>query len=81
VVVTVHAADDALHIDVSNQGPPVADHVREHLFEPFASGREHGNGLGLALAREIVLAHQGEITYTHAEGVTHFSVRLPWRAS
>jgi len=43
--------------------------------------RERGNGLGLALVREIVLAHQGDVAYEHADGATHFIVSLPWRAS
>jgi signal transduction histidine kinase len=81
VVLTAHISDNTLHIDVSNQGPPVPAQVREHLFEPFVSGRERGNGLGLALVREIVMAHQGDVAYEHAEGVTHFIVSLPWRAS
>ena len=81
IVVTTRTSADMLRIDVSNHGPPVPAQVREHLFEPFASGRERGNGLGLALVREIVLAHQGDVAYEHADGATHFIVSLPWRAS
>jgi signal transduction histidine kinase len=35
--------------------------VRERLFEPFVSGRPGGAGLGLALARRIVVLHGGSL--------------------
>ncbi|MCC8537904.1 PAS domain-containing sensor histidine kinase, partial [Xanthomonas codiaei] len=40
-----------------------------------------GNGLGLALVREIVRAHGGQVRYAHTDGLTDFIVELPWRAS
>ncbi|HZD74322.1 MAG TPA: ATP-binding protein, partial [Actinomycetota bacterium] len=71
-------------------GIPAAD--RERVFERFtrlddARSREHGGaGLGLAIAREIVRAHGGELTAEDAAPGARLVIRLPaeapagWRA-
>ena len=81
VTLTVAADADLLRLSVANRGEPVPAPVAAHLFEPFASGRSDGNGLGLALVREIARAHGGEVRYAHHDGVTSFLLELPWRAS
>jgi signal transduction histidine kinase len=72
---------NAVEVRVSDTGPGVPDEVRAHLFEPFATGRPDGTGLGLALCREIVQNHGGrvELEATGAAGAT-FLVALPARA-
>ncbi len=57
---------DAGHavITVSDEGPGVPEGAREQIFEKFHRGSRqgsHGFGLGLAISREIVLAHGGRI--------------------
>jgi len=52
----------AWKLTVSDNGPGIAPEVRGRLFEPFVSGRAGGVGLGLALARRVVVLHGGEIT-------------------
>jgi two-component system, NtrC family, sensor histidine kinase HydH len=46
---------------VADSGPGVSAEVRPHLFEPFYTTRPEGTGLGLALCREIVRQHGGDI--------------------
>ena len=52
-------------LDVKDEGPGIAVQDKSHIFEPFyrssASRQIAGVGLGLAIAREFVLAHQGEL--------------------
>ena len=70
-----------LTIDVADDGPGIAEPVRARLFEPFAgSSKADGNGLGLAICRELVRAHGGEIELlgTGAQGSV-FRLRLPAR--
>jgi signal transduction histidine kinase len=46
---------------VIDTGPGLAPDALEHLFEPFYTTKAEGTGLGLAIAREIALAHRGEL--------------------
>jgi K+-sensing histidine kinase KdpD len=62
-------ADDIIEIAVEDQGPGIASHLRERVFERFyrvtsngtASGPAGGIGMGLAIAKGIVEAHSGRI--------------------
>ena len=46
---------------VADTGPGLAPEVIGHLFEPFFTTKAEGTGLGLAIAREIALAHNGDL--------------------
>ncbi len=46
---------------VDDTGPGLAPEVTGHLFEPFFTTKAEGTGLGLAIAREIALAHRGDL--------------------
>ncbi len=63
VTVRARRAGDAAVIEVDDNGPgiPTADH--ERVFERFVRGTHDGNGcgLGLAIVREIVQQHRGEV--------------------
>ena len=52
---------EAMIIEVADDGPGVPVELAEHIFDPLVTGREHGTGLGLALARRIASAHAGAI--------------------
>lgn len=66
------------HIRVRDWGPGIPESVRPSLFKAFSSNKAGGTGLGLATARDIVLAHGGQIGLekTGPEGTT-FMVCLP----
>jgi signal transduction histidine kinase len=59
--VALEPSGDGFEIRLDDRGPGLPAAVRERLFEPFASGQPGGAGLGLALARRIVLLHEGEL--------------------
>ena len=69
----------SITVRVRDTGPGIHPEIRNRLFEPFASaGKKNGTGLGLALARQTVLDHGGEM-WAESElgrGATFF-VRLP----
>jgi len=75
------AAGGLLTLAVRDHGPGVPAELQGQLFEPFATGRPDGTGLGLALAREVALAHGGELRHeAPADGGARFTMELPWRA-
>jgi signal transduction histidine kinase len=53
----------ALLLQVDDNGEGVPASLVPTLFEPFATGRADGTGLGLALAREVAFAHGGDLRY------------------
>jgi signal transduction histidine kinase len=62
-LVSAAAGQGKAIIDLADDGPGLPDAVRATLFRPFAhSTRRDGAGLGLAIARDLMLAHGGEIT-------------------
>ncbi len=71
-----------VHLTLRNRGAPIRAELLPHLFEPFRRGEQaeqrSGLGLGLFIAREVVLAHGGEIeAHSEARSGTVFRVRLP----
>ena len=61
LVISTRRAADVVHLRFADNGPGIAPAERERIFEPYRSGRSGGLGLGLALAKGIVLAHGGTI--------------------
>ncbi|MBL8487749.1 MAG: HAMP domain-containing histidine kinase [Rhodocyclaceae bacterium] len=62
---------------VANTGAPLPEAVREHLFEPFVSGREGGHGLGLWVTYQTVTQLGGQIAADWRDGEVRFTVSLP----
>jgi two-component system sensor histidine kinase GlrK len=81
VRVTLTSEADRAVIDVTDQGPGVPESDRDKIFEPFfrspATRSVAGVGLGLAIARELVLAHQGSLDLLPSETGCHFRLALP----
>jgi signal transduction histidine kinase len=51
--------------------------LEPRLWEPFATARAKGIGLGLPMARAAVEAHGGSLTYTRLPEGSRFNLRLP----
>ncbi len=70
-------AGNCVLIEVEDTGPGIPCGIRDRLFEPFVTaGKDHGLGLGLALSRQTVLDHGGDMWIEPAAGA-RFVVRLP----
>lgn len=55
--------EPALDLEVIDNGPGVPAHVAAEIFRPYFTLSATGSGLGLAVVRQIVLAHGWEISY------------------
>lgn len=72
-----HGENEVL-IAVEDHGPGIKAEVVQKIFEPFFSTKQHGTGMGLAICRSIVEAHDGRLWVDHApEGgaIFRFTVR------
>jgi signal transduction histidine kinase len=68
----------AVVVDVEDTGPGVAESVRDRLFEPLITTKDHGSGLGLALVKRVAERHGGSVGHEpRPGGGARFSLRLP----
>ena len=69
-------------LTVQDEGPGIPWGWDEKIFEPFASTKETGIGLGLTICRRIIESHGGTIAARSLEqGGAEFEVRLPMSSS
>lgn len=69
---------DCVCLDVIDTGCGMSEEVLVKLFKPFHTTKKEGNGLGLATARKIILAHGGNIDVQSEAGRgSKFTIRLP----
>lgn len=81
VRVGAHKTARGLRVTVEDTGPGVPEDVRARLFEAFFTTKPSGTGLGLLLAKEIILEHKGELSVeTSSLGGAAFHVDLPQQA-
>jgi two-component system sensor histidine kinase FlrB len=71
------AGRDRAQIVVSDNGPGVPLLLRERIFEPFFTTRARGNGIGLAIVKSVVEAHQGSVRLADSPRGAKFIIDLP----
>ncbi|MEV0389471.1 HAMP domain-containing sensor histidine kinase [Nonomuraea sp. NPDC050643] len=82
VTVTLEGGETAV-LAVENDGVEISAEDRDRIFERFtrldaARSRDTGGtGLGLAIARDVAMAHRGQICVEDCEGGARFVLRLP----
>lgn len=72
---------DSVLVEVADTGPGISAEILDHLFQPFVTaGKKNGLGLGLALSRQTILDHGGDMWAESQPGHgAHFFFRLPLR--
>jgi len=76
--VTLLASEDHAEIVVADSGPGIRDDVLPKIWEPEFTTKRRGTGLGLALVRQAILAHDGTVgARNRPEGGAEFRVRIP----
>lgn len=78
---SLHAArsDGSVRVAVRDTGPGIPAEVQGHIFDPYFSTKEHGTGIGLALADKLVRQHQGQLDFRTGPAGTTFAITLPVR--
>jgi signal transduction histidine kinase len=65
-------------IQITDQGVGIAPSDLQKIFQPFYTRRPGGTGLGLTIAKKIILDHQGQIWAQASAGTgAQFSITLP----
>jgi signal transduction histidine kinase len=73
-----HVLPSWIAIVVEDNGPGIAEDLVDRIFTPYVSTKDSGLGLGLAMCRQIVQSHGGQITAaSRPEGGAAFTVQLP----
>jgi len=78
VLVAVYEDEPYMVIAVDDNGPGVSEEQRDQVFDAHFTSKAEGTGLGLALVKGVVEAHNGYIRYTESPlGGARFEARIP----
>lgn len=67
-----------VEICIADRGPGIAGEIADQIFEPFATTKKEGLGLGLSISRTIIQSHNGHLTVADcSDGGAAFRIRLP----
>lgn len=83
VEVGIRSARGQVTVIIINAGTEIAEDDRTRIFHKFyqadRSRSTQGNGIGLAVVKQVVSLHHGEVSVQSENGLTMFAVQLPQR--
>lgn len=78
VKINLSCDEDYCYVSIRDNGEGIPEEIQDRIFVPNFTTKSSGSGLGLAMVKQIVDAHHGEISFTTEHGVgTEFVVKLP----
>jgi len=80
LIITTSTMNGSVNINISDTGAGISKENLKKIFSPFftTKSKEGGLGLGLAVVRDIVNRHNGEVKMESEEGSgTTFNIRMP----
>ncbi len=81
VSIAAGSNEHEFYLSISNAGNKIPDHAIKNLFRPFSRGeagaQQKGLGLGLFIASQIAIAHEGSIDVESTDKQTCFTLRIP----
>jgi signal transduction histidine kinase len=81
VISSRRVGDDSIRIRVRDTGAGIAPEIAARIFDPFFTTKTEGIGMGLAISRTIIEAHDGRIWASPASsGGSCFQFTIPVRA-
>jgi signal transduction histidine kinase len=75
--IKVAIRDKMAVVALTNNGKKIPSYILENIFEPFISTKSLGTGLGLAVCKEIIEKHGGQISVVSDDDSTTFYFSLP----
>ncbi|OKL42101.1 hypothetical protein A3841_08895 [Pontibacter flavimaris] len=69
VILTAAQENGGIVIEVQDNGSGIPEELLESIFIPFFTSHKDGSGIGLSLAKHIMLLHKGSIQVSSEEGV------------
>ena len=76
--IQLYSNKNSIYISVKDNGTGINRDDIDKIFEPFYTSSSKGTGLGLAVVKSVVEAHQGEVNYLSQAGEgAHFCIKLP----
>jgi signal transduction histidine kinase len=77
IVVRTDAGNDGAYIEVEDSGPGITDEARPHLFSPFFTTKQNGQGIGLTMVQDILRRHGFHFSLDGPSGgPTRFRIQL-----
>ncbi|HEX3802208.1 MAG TPA: ATP-binding protein [Solirubrobacteraceae bacterium] len=80
IMISTRADGNCAEVHIADDGPGIPEEIQGHIFDPFYTTKDvgQGTGLGLDTARRIVIdRHHGSLTFDSRPGHTVFRVRIP----
>jgi len=76
ITLAIATREGLVRLSVSDNGPGVPTHLRDTLFHPFATSKDNGIGLGLAIARDIMHELGGDLVHEEVAQGASFTMTL-----
>lgn len=80
ISLNINEEGDRANIVISDQGGGIAPDVKPYIFAPFFTTKDRHRGLGLALVRNVIDAHVGQIQFTNTGTGTAVHLSIPKNA-
>jgi two-component system, NtrC family, nitrogen regulation sensor histidine kinase NtrY len=77
ISITLLDQNKAVIVRVMDTGTGISDDMKDKIFVPNFTTKSTGTGLGLAMVKQIIESHDGQISFESVPGNTIFTIRLP----
>jgi signal transduction histidine kinase len=78
ISVSAFRTEQSIQVSISDNGKGIDSEIASQVFVPFFTTRENGSGIGLYLARQIMILHGGSISFTSPkDNGTTFIIEFP----
>lgn len=82
ISICTYLRKDKVQIDISDSGKGLPPEMMDNIFKPFVTNKQNGTGLGLTITKQVIEAHNGDISCSSksSTGCT-FHILLPYKSN